>query len=148
MKHVALGSFSILITGCATITTGTTQSILVDTNPPGAICRFNRDKIDVAVVNPTPGMLNIDKSVHPMSVYCTKEGYYPTTGVLNSNYQPITLGNALVGGIVGIVIDAASGAQNIYDASIQIKLEKIGTINIDKAVGDIKYNSQIKKDNS
>lgn len=148
MNHAALSAFSLVLTGCATITTGTTQSILVDTNPPGAICRFNRDKIDIAVVNPTPGMLTIDKSASPMSVYCVKEGYYPTTGVLNSNYQPITLGNALVGGIVGIVIDAASGAQNIYDASIQIKLEKIGTLNIDKAVGDIKNNSQMKRGSS
>lgn len=50
--------------------------------------------------NPTPGMFVVDKSVIPMSAICTKDGYLPTTGAVQSHYQPATLGNVLLGGLL------------------------------------------------
>jgi hypothetical protein len=138
---IIFAHYGVIVAGCATITTGTTQSILVDTKPPGAICRFSRDSKEIGVVNPTPGMFVIDKSVIPMSAICTKDGYLPTTGAIQSHYQPVTLGNVLLGGVVGIIVDAASGAQNIYDASIAIELQKAGPVNLDAAIGDIEKNA-------
>lgn len=126
--------------GCATIVTGTSQSVLVDSEPTGAICRFSRQTSEVGIVNPTPGMLIVEKSIYPLSIACTKDGYYPVGSLLKSNYQPMTLGNILFGGIVGIVIDSASGAQSIYDASIKVTLKKIEPVNIDKVIDEI--NSQ------
>jgi hypothetical protein len=144
MRALALPICLILIvvvtTGCATITTGTSQAVLVDTEPTGAICRFSRLNKEIGVVNPTPGMLSVDKSIYPLSATCTKDGFYPAGGLLNSNYQPMTMGNILFGGIVGIVIDSASGAQSIYDASIKVTLKKIESINLDAIIDDINRN--------
>ena len=131
----------ILLTGCATITTGTTQSILVDTTPTGAICRFSRSNREVGVVNPTPGMLMINKDGAPLTVICTKTGYYPNTGILRANFEPMALGNILLGGIIGIVVDAASGADRKYDAALSVTLRKVGASSVDAAIDDIKANS-------
>ena len=64
------------LSGCATITTGTSQTVLVETSPDGAVCRFSRDSKEVGIVNPTPGTLFIDKSSKPLSVICTREGSF------------------------------------------------------------------------
>lgn len=127
-------------TGCATITTGASQSVLVDTEPSGAICRFSRLDKEIGVVNPTPGMLHVDKSIYPLAAACTKDGFYPAGGLLNSNYQPMTMGNVLFGGIIGITVDAASGAGSIYDASIKVSLKKIESVNLNHIIDDIKRN--------
>jgi hypothetical protein len=126
------------LTGCATITTGTSQSILVDTTPEGAICRFTRLDKEVGIVNPTPGMLLIDKSIYLLAASCTKEGFYPTSGKIDSHYQPMTMGNVLLGGVVGIVVDAASGAQAVYDKSIIVILKKVQSSGVDKAIDEIR----------
>lgn len=128
----------ILLGGCATITKGTTQSVMVDTNPEGAICRFSRFDKEIAVVNPTPGMLSIEKSKAPLTVICTRDGYYPNSGALKANFEPMAWGNILLGGIVGVIIDAASGADAKYDALIKITLQKIERANLDIVVDEIK----------
>jgi hypothetical protein len=129
------------LAGCSTITTGTTQSILVDSNPAGAVCRFSRSDREVGVVNPTPGMLMITKDKEPITVICTKSSFYPNTGVLLANFEPMTLGNILLGGIVGIIVDAASGADHKYDATLNVTLKKVEAGNIDSVIEDIKTHS-------
>ncbi|HZA96691.1 MAG TPA: hypothetical protein VE421_11185, partial [Burkholderiaceae bacterium] len=41
---------------------------------------------------------------------------------IGSEFQAVTLGNVLIGGVVGIVVDAASGAINKYPESVAFKL--------------------------
>lgn len=141
------GGFALLcltvasLSGCATITTGTTQSILVDTTPAGAICRFSRSDREVGVVNPTPGMLMVTKDGAPLTVICTRTGYYPNTGVLRANFEPMTFGNILLGGIIGIVVDAASGADRKYDATLTVTMKKVETSSLDTVIDDIKAHS-------
>ena len=127
-----------VLPGCATITTGTTQSIFVDTTPAGAVCRFSRSDKEVGAVNPTPGMLTITKDGAPLTVICTKSGYFPNTGVLRANLEPMAFGNILLGGIIGMVVDAASGADRKYDAALRITLRKVGSSNIDSVVEEIR----------
>ena len=49
---------------------------------------------------------------------CGKEGYQNGRGILNSGFQGWTLGNLVLGGIVGLAVDAGSGAINEYPSSI------------------------------
>jgi len=126
------------LSGCATITTGTSQTVLVETSPDGAVCRFSRNSKEVGIVNPTPGTLFIDKSSKPLSVICTREGYLPNFGDLKPNFAPMTLGNILLGGVIGIVVDAATGAGSKYDATITIELRKIERADLDRVLDDIK----------
>lgn len=118
----ALAVVLALLGGCATITTGHSQSVVVDTDPEGATCRLSREDKDVAVVNPTPGTASLSKSFGRVDVQCTKEGYQPSVGVLAADFQAMTLGNIILGGIIGIAVDAASGAMMQYPQSVKYTL--------------------------
>ena len=118
----ALAAMLLGLGGCATITTGHSQSVVVDTDPNGAACRLTREQKDVAVVNPTPGTATIGKSFGRLDVVCTKDGYQETTGILAADFQAMTLGNVILGGIIGIAVDAASGAMMKYPEAVKYTL--------------------------
>lgn len=121
--HLALAiAFAALATGCATITTGTTQTIGVKTNPEGADCQFTREGTLVGRVNPTPGTIQIGKGYGNITVSCRKDGYEELAGTVGSEFQAMTLGNILLGGIIGVAVDAASGALAKYPESVTFTL--------------------------
>ena len=110
------------LAGCSTIVEGTDQTVTVTTEPPGAVCALSRDGAPAAVVNPTPGSVSLDKSAENVAVVCGKDGYLDAAGVLASTFEDMTVGNVLFGGLVGVGIDAASGAMHDYPASVALVL--------------------------
>lgn len=122
IKMAAVVMAAFVSSGCATITTGTSQSIAIATDPAGADCTFTRNNQFLARVNPTPGAMHIDKSSADITVLCKREGYQETAGNIGSEFQGATLGNIILGGIIGIVVDAASGAASKYPESISFTL--------------------------
>jgi hypothetical protein len=115
-------ALALMAGGCATVVSGTTQTIGVNTDPEGADCQFRRKGMLVGRVNPTPGTMQVGKDYESVSVSCTKEGFEDTTGVIGSEFQAMTLGNILLGGVVGVVVDAASGAMMKYPESVTFTL--------------------------
>jgi len=111
-----------MLGGCATLVSGTTQTIGVNSDPEGADCQFRRKGVLVGRVNPTPGTMQVGKDYESVSVLCTKEGFDDTTGVIGSEFQAMTLGNILLGGVIGVVVDAASGAMMKYPESVTFTL--------------------------
>src|SRR6476660_6098119 len=104
--------FCIFMAGCATITKGTTQSIAVST--PGAVgtqCTLTSSAIGIKVVA-TPATVIVDKGQDNIAVRCTKECFQDGAGIIASNTEVMTAGNILVGGVIGLGVDAASGAMN------------------------------------
>lgn len=57
-----------------------------------------------------------------MEVTCVKEEYVNSVNIVESNFQGATLGNIILGGGVGVVIDAASGAMNEYPKSLKFRM--------------------------
>lgn len=110
------------LSACASIVEGTDQTVTVDTDPSGAKCDLKRNSETIAVINPTPGSITIDKSKDNVSVLCEKDGYQSSSGSLASEFQGMTFGNILFGGLVGVAIDASSGAMNEYPSSVMISL--------------------------
>jgi hypothetical protein len=108
--------------GCSTLTTGTSQSVTVNTDPTGAVCTLSRKGTAIAVVNPTPGTVSVDKSKNDISVLCKKDGYEEGAGVFDSKFQGMTFGNILFGGLIGLAIDAGSGAINKYPSMLTISM--------------------------
>ena len=51
----------LILSGCATITKSSTQSVTINTRPSGAECHLNREGALIAVVNPTPGTISVEK---------------------------------------------------------------------------------------
>lgn len=108
--------------GCATITKGTTQAITLDTpGAPGAKCTLVSDGIGTKIVQ-TPATLTLDKSQSSISVTCKKECFQDGVGIIASNTETMTAGNLLLGGVIGLGVDAASGAMNKYNANNQIAM--------------------------
>lgn len=122
LKLAGLLVLTCLATSCATVTTGTSQTITVETEPPGASCKMTRDNETIGVVNPTPGSVTIGKDKDDIDISCELSGYHTTTKNLDSSFQGMTLGNVILGGIIGIAIDAGSGAMNEYPSSISLRL--------------------------
>lgn len=110
------------VSGCATLVKGTTQQVSVTTDPAGAMCRFDRKGSMVGIVNPTPGTVSVSKGWGDLDVACSKDGYEEATALMTASFQAMTLGNVLLGGIIGIVIDASSGAMVEYPTSIEFVL--------------------------
>jgi hypothetical protein len=102
------------LSGCATIVTGMSQGVTVESDPSGATCSVTRGKEELAAIASTPAQVTLSKGWSDLAVDCTKEGHVASKTVVSSSFQPWTLGNILIGGVVGIVIDAGSGAITEY----------------------------------
>lgn len=117
-----VASLLALVAGCATITKGTTQSVAVNTpGVPGAQCTLTSSAIGSKVVT-TPASIVLDKGSDNISVVCKKECYQDAVGIISSNTETMTAGNVLVGGVIGLGVDAASGAMNRYNADNQFAM--------------------------
>lgn len=125
MRLVIMVGIAVLValtSGCSTLTKGTSQTVTVNTDPPGAVCALTRDGKSLAVVNPTPGSVSISKSSAAISVDCKKDKYVDAAGTMASEFQAMTFGNVLFGGLIGVAIDAASGATHEYPPIVTITL--------------------------
>ena len=124
----------LLSSGCATIVKGSSQGITVKTDPPGANCELSKNGKSVGIVNPTPGTVQLGKGASALDVICKKSGYLDANAKLPSSFQACTLGNAILGGVVGIVVDAGSGAMHEYQPEISMRLlpESFGSIERDR----------------
>ncbi len=101
------------LTGCATITKGTTQVVAVDTpGIPGATCTITTQAGPQVVQ--TPGTVSLKKGSDPLPITCTKECYVNGQSIIPSNAESMAAGNVIFGGIIGLGVDAASGAMNHY----------------------------------
>lgn len=118
----SIASVSVFLGGCATVVSGTTQSIAINTDPQGADCQFMRKGVLVGRINPTPGTFQVSKDYENVAVLCRKDDFDDTAGVIGSEFQAMTLGNILLGGIIGVVVDAASGAMMKYAESVTFTL--------------------------
>ena len=117
---------------CASIVEGTSQEIAVNTQPPGASCDLMRDGVVIGMVANTPGRVTIKKNKQNINVVCKKEGFQQATQSNKSDFAGATVGNVLLGGLVGVAIDAASGASNKYDPEVNIVLQPVTAKSEDK----------------
>ncbi len=77
----------------------------------------------------TPGVTRVQKSKEDIAIRCSKPGWQDASAVIASNFEGWTLGNVLIGGLVGITIDAASGASNRYPHAFSVAMAPLaGTV--------------------
>jgi hypothetical protein len=104
------------------VTSGTDHTLLVESEPAGATCDLNRSGANIGVVNPTTGSARISKSRHDITVNCEKTDHEPTSSTVTAGFQAATLGNVLVGGVIGLAADLASGAAITYPDNVKVAL--------------------------
>ena len=115
---------AISLTACASITRGTTQDVAIDTpNTSGAVCTLTSNAIGSKTVT-TPAIVKLEKGKDAISVSCRKDCYEDGVGLIPSNFEGMTAGNLLIGGVIGLGVDAATGAMNQYQNQLSIHMVK------------------------
>lgn len=120
------GVLAFALSGCATITEGKTDTLAVSTTPDGAKCDLKNGVGEWFVT--TPGSAEVHKSKTDLTIDCAKPGYQPTHTVMQSHFEGMTAGNLILGGVIGVGVDAASGAMNHYDKEVSITMLPEGTV--------------------
>jgi hypothetical protein len=111
-----------LFGGCAAITEGTSQNLLVSTTPvSGASCQLQNPKGSWSVAS-TPGTVEINKASGGLTVSCKHPQGGEGSALLESSLAAATFGNVLIGGVVGVVVDTSTGAAYYYPDSVTVTL--------------------------
>jgi hypothetical protein len=125
MRIVIVILTSVMLIGCAAIFDGTSQEIMVNTNPPGATCEFSRNGTVISTIPATPAAATVQKRKFDITVTCKKDGYQAGTFINHSGVAGATVADVLGGVVTGGVawaVDSASGADNKYDSPVNITL--------------------------
>jgi hypothetical protein len=117
----------VLFSGCAAITTGTTQPLTVTTkqngaNVAGASCEMTNGKGTYYVV--TPGTVTVSRSYSDMVVVCKKDPLPDALMTVKSSVKAMAFGNIILGGLVGVVVDTSTGAAYDYPSTFELEMGK------------------------
>src|SRR4051812_19743980 len=122
----AIAAMGAALSGCATIVDGSSQSVSISTTPvQGAACTLTNSEGTWYLTS--PGSTQVHKTKNDMTVTCTKDGYQPGSQVAVSKFGGATFGNLVLGGGVGAIVDAASGANYYYDSPLIVPLGEAKT---------------------
>lgn len=102
-------SIALSTTSCATIITGTKDKISFNSTPEGA--KVFHKGIEKCT---TPCTTEIPRSLSKQTVTFEKEGFNSKEVKLIKNFNAVTLVNILIGGVIGVGIDAATGSLTKY----------------------------------
>ncbi len=114
LQLIAVMAVAALISSCATILTGTTQRITIDSTPPGA-----NIIIDGRMMGTTPAKVRLDRELNAFiddgkDVFLEKEGFYADGYYLGTDIEPTCILNVFCP--VGFALDAVTGALMKYDS--------------------------------
>lgn len=95
---------------CATITRGTDETYVIESEPPGATAALS-----TGISCTTPCSLRV-KRRQGFTVDITREGYEPVKATVTSGVSggggAAMAGNVILGGIIGAVVDGTNGSMN------------------------------------
>jgi len=104
LGSVAMIGICLIASGCATVINGTTQDVPVSSNPEGATAKTHS-----GLSCTTPCSFTLKRNTDHI-ITIQKEGFEPASVTCEHVMSPAVAGNALIGGLIGVGIDAASGA--------------------------------------
>lgn len=115
-------ALAVLVTGCASIVSGQTQVVSVDTpGCPGARCELVNDK-GRFFVGSTPGTVSLQRSYNNLQVTCTRAGARSDPVSVASTTKGMAFGNILFGGVIGAGVDVGTGAAYDYPQMITVPM--------------------------
>ncbi len=98
-----------VFTSCSTIMTGTSENVTFNANVDKA-----KVYVDGIYRGETPLILDLE-SKKSYTVLIEAEGYNSYTTMINKKTSGWIFGNVIIGGIVGIVVDVATGGIYVLD---------------------------------
>jgi uncharacterized protein YceK len=119
IKLISACFIAVLLSGCATLITGSHQKIPVSSEPGGATVQ-----VDGKETYATPAKIRLKRNADHQLVF-TKEGYVQETVKLAHVISGAFCGNVFLGGPVGMGLDAMSGAQfKLVPTKVHVELKK------------------------
>ena len=94
-----------IVPGCANLSHGSTQSIRVVSDPPGAQVTVDSDPVPYI----SPAMVTLKRGQDHVLVF-RKDGFEDYSAELTRSMSGAVLGNLLLGGATGLMTDIGSGA--------------------------------------
>ena len=110
MKQIALVLIALSSVRCASIVHGTSQKIPVTSQPPGADVVVKCIDGEFKAPSQTPTQIVLRRNRQDCEVRVEKPSFEPHLVQLSRNMSGWYLGNILIGGIIGLIVDAANGA--------------------------------------
>src|SRR5437763_17156832 len=111
MRIWAIVALAATLGGCASITRGTTENISIASTPSGAEATISGLEVPTACV--TPCAIVVKRSAD-ISISFAKEGFEPEIVTLTKEIPPTGAagfaGHVIAGGLVGMGVDAVTGA--------------------------------------
>lgn len=142
-RFLGLGAFACLVsllTGCASVTHGTTQVVKIETLTmggelvDGAECTVANDKSEA--VMRSGQSVPVRRSGGNLSIECTHPGQPPASGQATSRVNGGMVGNILIGGLVGAAIDSGTGAGFNYPSWMRLVFGEVRTFDRSSQNGD------------
>ncbi len=126
MKTYLFLLLPVLFTSCATITRGVHDKLSVTSEPSGANVALSTGEKGV-----TPATFVKMRRTDPFLVTVSKPGFVPQTVTVQSKIGgtggTAMAGNALIGGVIGLGVDAGTGAYNsLYPNPVAVHLVPAG----------------------
>lgn len=118
LKLIAAAAGAILVTGCASMMSGTTQEIQVNSNPVGATVYVGSVAKDGSVINKvavgvTPTKVRISRK--DGAIVVEKAGYTGVNLPMTTKMNPWVWGDIALTSPLSTSIDTSTGAANQYD---------------------------------
>jgi hypothetical protein len=129
---LSVAGFSVLLTGCASITGSSGQALTVGTMSKDkelltcVECTLTNDKGSWKVK--TPATVTVQKSGADLVVACEKVGHQPGTVRAISKAGAGMWGNIIFGGGVGAIIDHSKGTAYKYPEEITVVMGEANTL--------------------
>src|ERR1700688_758766 len=70
----------------------------------------------------TPGTVTLKKGSDPLPISCVKECFVNGQSIIPSGTESMAAGNVIFGGVIGLGVDAASGAMNKYPDMVTVAM--------------------------
>ncbi|OSM05090.1 hypothetical protein [Magnetofaba australis] len=122
-KTLSLIACAALLSGCATMAKGMDGGMIeVHSNTP-AECEFT-DAMGTRTFS-IPGQIKADASSGPGVVMCHADGFLDMTQQIDTEFNGATVGNILLGGVIGLVVDAATGNTSAYPSHVIVSMEPV-----------------------
>ncbi|WP_218459933.1 hypothetical protein [Rickettsia sp. TH2014] len=129
-KLVTILMSTIILSGCATIFSGTTQDIhgkVIDNKNnatlENVICTVSDGTGGSYALQNNPGIVKVRRTSGAVLVDCKKEGYKQLNIAVGDNFNSVTLINVLFW--PGFIVDALSGSYKKYPSHYLVAMENI-----------------------
>lgn len=131
IKNTIIALCAVSLTACATILSGTTQTINVQAvdarnNQPlsGVVCNVVDGTGMRYPISGNPGTVTVRKGQGILKPECRKLGYTQTSVAVGESFNALTIVNVLFW--PGFIVDAVSGTMQKYPSYISITMEPRG----------------------